>query len=1085
MVNKSRNEEEIYHAALEAPPSERAAYVKETCGDDLVLLERVESLLKIRESGNNFLESPIFDSGITLNESPVSEGSGTIIGRYKLLKKIGEGGMAVVYMAGQEKPIRRKVALKIIKLGMDTKQVIARFEAERQALAMLDHPNIAKVFDAGATETGRPYFVMELVNGVSITEYCDKNNLNTKERLGLFIQVCNAVQHAHQKGIIHRDIKPSNIMVTQHEDKPVPKVIDFGISKATNQRLTEKTLFTRYTHIIGTPAYMSPEQAELSDLDIDTRSDIYSLGVLLYELLTSTTPFSKEVLDGSSYMKILQIIAKEEPTKPSIKLNSLGDTLIEVAIHHRSTPDLLRKSIRGDLDWIVMKCLEKNRTRRYETAFTLAEDIERHLKNEPILAGSPGMFYHLEKFVRRHRTRIATVTVVTFLAVSFAITAFKYWRTSRMEWAKAEALPRIEELVQAGDYHTAFPLAQKVQKVIPNDPTLVELWSRISRTYSIDSTPAGAHVFYREYSDLEGLWHYLGNSPLNNITLANGIYRWKIEKQGFNTHECVTDQPLSVRLCPSDLGRDMVWINGRKIEDWPALLRDSYVKSTIVDVPAFLMDKYEVTNEQFQAFVDAGGYTKTEYWEKLNFTKDSRQLSWQEAMDEFVDQTGQHGPFTWKNGTYPLGQERHPVSGVSWFEAMAYARFSGKSLPTLYHRLTAACMDESTVIVPYSNFNAGGTAVVGSYPGMGHTGLYDMAGNVKEWCFNATDDSGSEHFIMGGSYEQQTHHFTRVELRSPWDRSPVNGFRCVKYSGDIHSFAEGLLTPIPIRSNERGFAALKPCSDEEYRYILRQFECDDRPLNSNVVMVDDSEPNWQEITITFNAAYARETVTAHLFLPKDVAPPYQVVVYCPDNRSLEARPFTGLEQREFTEIILKSGRALMFPIYQGTYDRSYGQYLDWYTEPRATTDWIIHICQDMCRSIDYLVEERNDIDKDNIAYYGVSVGAVCGPMALAVENRYKTGILLAGGLPSSTVVESTPEIDPLNHAPRVKVPVLMINSKEDPLAYVQQPMYENLGTPEKQYIPYQDGSLLGSYRDDVYNKIVDWLDRYLEPIERK
>ena len=433
----------------------------------------------------------------------------------------------------------------------------------------------------------------------------------------------------------------------------------------------------------------------------------------------------------------------------------------------------------------------------------------------------------------------------------------------------------------------------------------------------------------------------------------------------------------------------------------------------------------------------------------------------------------------------PLGQERHPVSGVSWFEAMAYARFSGKSLPTLYHRLTAACMDESTVIVPYSNFNAGGTAVVGSYPGMGHTGLYDMAGNVKEWCFNATDDSGSEHFIMGGSYEQQTHHFTRVELRSPWDRSPVNGFRCVKYSGDIHSFAEGLLAPIPIRSNERDFATLKPCSDEEYRFILRQFECDDRPLNSNVVMVDDSEPNWQEITITFNAAYARETVTAHLFLPKDVAPPYQVVVYCPDNRSLEARPFTGLEQREFTEIILKSGRALMFPIYQGTYDRSYGQYLDWYTEPRATTDWIIHICQDMCRSIDYLVEERNDIDKDNIAYYGVSVGAVCGPMALAVENRYKTGILLAGGLPSSTVVESTPEIDPLNHAPRVKVPVLMINSKEDPLAYVQQPMYENLGTPEKQYIPYQDGSLLGSYRDDVYNKIVDWLDRYLEPIERK
>ena len=315
--------------------------------------------------------------------------------------------MAVVYMAEQAEPIRRRVALKIIKLGMDTKQVIARFEAERQALAMMDHPNIAKVLDAGATETGRPYFVMELVTGVSITEYCDKNKLSTRERLALFLQVCKAVQHAHQKGIIHRDIKPSNVMVAHHDGKPVPKVIDFGIAKATNQRLTEKTLFTRYAHIIGTPAYMSPEQAELSDLDIDTRSDIYSLGVLLYELLTGTPPFSEMQLRQAGYVEMQRVIREEEPVRPSTKLSTPSATLTDIAKQRGSTPELLRKTVQGDLDWIVMKALEKDRTRRYDTASALALDIEHHLKDEPVLAHAPGRIYCLRKFLRRHRNQVA------------------------------------------------------------------------------------------------------------------------------------------------------------------------------------------------------------------------------------------------------------------------------------------------------------------------------------------------------------------------------------------------------------------------------------------------------------------------------------------------------------------------------------------------------------------------------------------------------------------------------------------------------------------------------------------------------
>jgi len=413
MADKPNDIETIYNTARrKLSGAERSAYLDNACGNDAALRARVEALLKADDQAGSFLEAPALDVTVTFDESPLTEGPGTIIGPYKLLEKIGEGGMAYVYMAEQERPLRRRVALKIIKLGMDTKQVIARFEVERQALAVMDHPNIAKVFDAGATETGRPYFVMELVKGVSITEYCDKNKLSTPERLDLFIQVCNAVQHAHQKGIIHRDIKPSNVMVTLHDGKPVPKVIDFGIAKATIQRLTEKTLFTKYAQMIGTPEYMSPEQAEMSGLDIDTRADIYSLGVLLYELLTGTTPFDAEDLRSKGYGEMQRIIRETEPLKPSTKLSTMGDALTGVAEHRKTNPDLLAKLVRGDLDWIVMKTLEKDRTRRYETVSSLAADVKRHLNEEPVEAGPPGATYRIGKFIRKHRRTVAAVLVI-------------------------------------------------------------------------------------------------------------------------------------------------------------------------------------------------------------------------------------------------------------------------------------------------------------------------------------------------------------------------------------------------------------------------------------------------------------------------------------------------------------------------------------------------------------------------------------------------------------------------------------------------------------------------------------------------
>src|SRR5881397_259363 len=378
---------EIFSAALERSAGpERDAFLAQACASDDALRQSVENLLANHEQSGAFLALPAGLVGPTATRLvPVTEKPGDRIGRYKLLQQIGEGGCGVVYMAEQEEPVRRRVALKVIKLGMDTKSVIARFEAERQALALMDHPNIAKVFDAGATEAGRPYFVMELVRGVKITEYCNEHSLTTLDRLGLFVQVCQAVQHAHQRGIIHRDIKPSNILVTQSlEGAAMPMVIDFGVAKATtNQRLTDKTVFTAFEMLIGTPAYMSPEQAALSSVDVDTRTDIYSLGVLLYELLTSSTPFETEELLKAGLDEIRRVIREQEPLRPSTRLSKMpGADLTTVAQQRQSEPPRLIHTIQGDLDWIVMKALEKDLTRRYETANGLAMDVKRFLENE-------------------------------------------------------------------------------------------------------------------------------------------------------------------------------------------------------------------------------------------------------------------------------------------------------------------------------------------------------------------------------------------------------------------------------------------------------------------------------------------------------------------------------------------------------------------------------------------------------------------------------------------------------------------------------------------------------------------------------
>ena len=496
MAPDSQREKSLFNAALElTDPAQRRAFIDKACAGDQALRARIDRLLKASETADDFLAgcAPALEAAAAaLDPSQISlpqevaqsadEKLGSRIGHYKLLQKIGEGGCGIVYMAEQERPVRRRVALKVIKLGMDTKTVIARFEAERQALAMMDHPNIARALDAGATEAGRPYFVMELVYGSKITDYCDQNELAVSERLRIFIQVCQGLQHAHQKGIIHRDIKPSNILVTMHDGVPVPKVIDFGIAKATEQSLTDKTIFTAYAQLLGTPAYMSPEQMELSGQNLDTRSDIYCLGVLLYELLTGRTPFDTAELLKGGMDEMRRTLREKEPSSPSAKLRTLGgEELTKTAMQRKVDPRRFPSHLRGDLDRIVMKCLEKNRNRRYETANGLAMDIQRHLNDEPVLARSPSRWYRFQKLVQRNRIVFASGgAVVAALLLGTIVSTRLFFKERDARAAEAKLMNAAE--LRDKESHVAllvtqrrFEEAEKLLADIPLDKPSIEV----------------------------------------------------------------------------------------------------------------------------------------------------------------------------------------------------------------------------------------------------------------------------------------------------------------------------------------------------------------------------------------------------------------------------------------------------------------------------------------------------------------------------------------------------------------------------------------------------------------------------------
>jgi WD40 repeat protein/serine/threonine protein kinase len=476
------SEEEIFHEALaRGSPEERAAYLDQACAGDPTQRAAVEALLRANVGAGGFLEPPAPALAATLDEPPITQAPGAVLGPYKLLERIGEGGMGTVWMARQTEPVRRLVAVKLIKAGMGSRQVIARFEAERQALALMDHPNIARVLDGGTTAAGRPYFVMDLVKGVPITRYCDEHRLTPRQRLALFIPVCQAVQHAHQKGIIHRDLKPSNVLVALYDGRPVPKVIDFGVAKAAGQPLTDKTLVTGFGGIVGTLEYMSPEQAEVHQLDVDTRSDIYSLGVLLYELLTGSPPFTRKELEKAGVLEMLRVIREQEPSKPSTKL-STADGLPTLAANRGTEPAKLARLLRGELDWVVMKALEKDRNRRYETANGFAMDVQRYLADEPVLAGPPSAGYRLRKFVRRNKTALAATTVVVFgVLIAVATLVVSTVAIAQERTDAIQARDKAEDLRKAADEQRK--LAEKLEGIAKKQQALAEEREKTTRRY--------------------------------------------------------------------------------------------------------------------------------------------------------------------------------------------------------------------------------------------------------------------------------------------------------------------------------------------------------------------------------------------------------------------------------------------------------------------------------------------------------------------------------------------------------------------------------------------------------------------------
>ncbi len=657
--------------------------------------------------------------------------------------------------------------------------------------------------------------------------------------------------------------------------------------------------------------------------------------------------------------------------------------------------------------------------------------------------------------------------------------------------ARLELLPQIESLVADNDWDRAYALALQAERYLPEDPLLKRLLSTISVRMSFVSEPTGADVFYKRYNEPDGDWELLGTTPIDDVRLPRAVLHWRFDKPGYETAERAGDTfdgTYQVQLAKGTLADRTVRI--------PAAQRYFLLTGypiSLYDVPEFEVQRFEVTNEDYLEFVRSGGYEDETYWSQLRFVRDGEEIYWGAAVDKFRDATGRYGPATWEGGTYPTGAAELPVSGISWFEAAAYARYRGKQLPTIYHWSSMTIFPAREEIktdsrepgyglfrselAAMSNFARHGPAAVGSYKAVSPFGSYDAAGNVREWCWNATgDDAGSDRYILGGSSEDPTYLYTYGVAKSPWDRSAVNGVRLVSYETGSDTIT-ALLEPVALPAKE----SLTPISDEVFKVYRDLFDYDRTPLNARVDSVQAETNLWTRETVSFDATYGDERVLAHVFLPQNIKPPYQVVVYYPSSDAIYRRSSEELEVG-FVDFIIKSGRAVVFPVLWGTYERNAGIDSTWPEDTREYSNNVVRWIQDFRRTVDYL-QTRPDMDLGRLGFYGFSWGGWNGPVVLALDDRFKAGVFLSGGIPPTL---ARPEASSASYASRVTQPVLMISGEHDvirPVATYQAPIFASLGTPDdlKRHAILNGGHL--PPREQIIAETLAWFDRYLGPVE--
>ena len=970
------------------------------------------------------------------------QGDGRIgqeISHYRILGKVGQGGMGVVYKA-EDTRLERTVALKFLppELVRDD-QARERFLREARAASSLDHSNICTVHQFDDVE-GESFIAMGYVEGQSLRELVRFGPMPVDEVVDLGAQVARGLVAAHEKGIVHRDIKPANIMLAADGQA---KILDFGL--ATAPALDK---LTKVGTTMGTIAYMSPEQARGDT--VGPQSDVWSLGVVLYEMIAGRMPFP-----GDHEQTVIHGILNAEP-------RSLDD---------------LEPRIDADLRAIIHRALQKDCAERYATAQDLLADLERlgrRLRGE----GAPvaGPIWRKPAFV---------VPIVLVALTATALVAWLLRSQGQLREAQA-SLVEIERLLEEATgadrvepLLAAFALAEQVEVVIPEDPRLTEVWPRLASSIHVTSEPPGAEVFIKPYGAEEGEWVSLGVTPLD-ARLARVYYNWRFQKEG---HETVL------------AAADARWEKLNRTLDPAGTVPEGMVRVEALDLgdetfPSFFIDRYEVTNREFKAFVDAGGYDSRDHWVHPFEQGGDRgpDLSWEAAMERFVDATGRPGPAIWINGDYPDGEENHPVGGVSWYEAAAYAEFVGKDLATTAHWAFAAGQLETQqyrslapLLLGQSNLQREDSeaAPVGEFAGLTVYGAYDMAGNVREWTWETTPVGRS---TCGGAWDDVYYQFNNVSQLPPFDRSAKNGFRLIVETDRdaVPEWAwEGYTEP------EVDYRSETPVSDELFESYLNRFAYDPGALDSEIESRDESHDDWIVERVTFNAAYGNERMVIYLMLPKSrAAPPYQTVLFFPHSGAVLEDTFDLDSWRRAYEPILKSGRAFVFPILRGTYERDLDGFDSAGHAPAPErrheyTDYMVRWTKDFRRTIDYL-EDRDDIDADRLAYLGSSWGAGNpASVVLAVETRFKASMLLVGGF---SVSRPLPEVDPFNYAPRVRVPTLMLGGKYDLVFDAEtqvRPMFDLLDLPDedKRLVLYESDHRVP--RNESTREMLDWLDRYL------